>query len=183
MMILTLSQELILVLTSLLINLLVLSLVVVIFVLQKRSLVQTKQDRLIDSRLKKKIAAKVEEKLGDKIEKAVESATTNFDKQFRSKLLSAFDNSLHTAKDLASFSQEQQKAIASQSQFLVAQAVDRVEKELEEYKKNQLERIDQQIHQIIFAASREIIGRTISLSEHEGLVNQALERAKKDHFF
>ena len=43
--------------------------------------------------------------------------------------------------------------------------------------------IDDQVRQIILSAAREVLGRSISLSEHEQLVREALDKAKKDKVF
>lgn len=83
----------------------------------------------------------------------------------------------------AESSQDQQKAMVTETQFLVANKFAKVQKELEEYRNSQLAKIDAQIYLIIFEASREVLGRSISRGEHEELVRKALERAKKDRFF
>lgn len=83
----------------------------------------------------------------------------------------------------AESSQDQQKAMVREIQYLVANKFAKVQKELEEYRNSQLKKIDAQIYLIIFEASREVLGRSISRGEHEELVRKALERAKKDRFF
>lgn len=83
----------------------------------------------------------------------------------------------------AESSQDQQKAMVRETQYLVANKFAKVQKELEEYRNSQLKKIDAQIYLIIFDASREVLGRSISRGEHEELVRKALERAKKDRFF
>lgn len=80
-------------------------------------------------------------------------------------------------------SQDQQKGMVRETQYLVANKFAKVQKELEEYRNSQLKKIDAQIYLIIFEASREVLGRSISRGEHEDLVRKALERAKKDRFF
>ena len=57
------------------------------------------------------------------------------------------------------------------------------EKELEQYKKDGLARIDEDLNRIVLEAARDVLGRSISLSEHEELVRSALEKAKKKRFF
>ena len=54
---------------------------------------------------------------------------------------------------------------------------------MDEYKKNRLIQVDEQVRDIVFRAAKEVIGRSISFSEHEDLVNKALERAKKEKIF
>ena len=78
---------------------------------------------------------------------------------------------------------KQQEAITKESQYHVANMLLRAEKEVAGYKQTKLNEADQQIRDIVFRAAREVIGRSISFTEHEDLVNKALERAKKEKIF
>jgi len=55
-----------------------------------------------------------------------------------------------------------------------------VEKELETYKAERLKKIEEEIYNIIQNVSKEVLGKTLSLQEHEQLVIDALEKAKKE---
>ena len=87
------------------------------------------------------------------------------------------------SKEIGEFIEKQEQDQVKESQFFVANALSKIEKEVEEYKRNKLTKVDEEIRQIVLSAAREVIGRAISLSEHEDLVSKALERAKKDRLF
>jgi dGTP triphosphohydrolase len=55
-----------------------------------------------------------------------------------------------------------------------------VEKELEAYRTEKLKKIEDQIYNIIQNVSKEVLGKTLTLQEHEQLVIDALEKAKKE---
>lgn len=107
----------------------------------------------------------------------------NLEKQVKGQLAKYAQEAQSSTRGIAKFVEDQQKAIARESQFLVANAFSRTQKELEQYKKDGLARIDEDLNQIVLEAARDILGRSISLSEHEELVRSALEAAKKKRFF
>lgn len=59
----------------------------------------------------------------------------------------------------------------------------RMEKELDEYKKTRLEQTDKMVVRIIQTVSQELLSKTISLEDHQKLVMEALEKAKKQGAF
>jgi ribosomal protein S17E len=60
--------------------------------------------------------------------------------------------------------------------------VTEAEKEIEDYKKERFKEIDRRVYQILGKVAKETIGKTIDLSDHEKLVMEALEKAKKEIF-
>jgi len=56
------------------------------------------------------------------------------------------------------------------------------EGEIENYKKERLKEIDQKIYQMLGEVAKKTIGKTIDLSDHEKLVTEILEKAKKEIF-
>lgn len=58
-----------------------------------------------------------------------------------------------------------------------------VEKELASYKQARLKEIDQTVMSIIQKAAQEIFNKSISLSEHQQLVIESLDKAKKEGVF
>ena len=56
------------------------------------------------------------------------------------------------------------------------------EKEIESYKKERLNEIDRRIYQLLGEVAKKTIGKTVDLSDHEKLVMEALEKAKKEFF-
>lgn len=56
------------------------------------------------------------------------------------------------------------------------------EKEIENYKKERFQEIDRKIYQMVGEVAKKTIGKAIDLSDHEKLVMEALEKAKKEIF-
>ena len=86
-------------------------------------------------------------------------------------------------EQMTKFIQDQQSGVVRESQFLIAKSLEKINRELDQYRKNRLVEVDDQVRQIILSAAREVLGRSISLSEHEQLVREALDKAKKDKVF
>lgn len=61
-----------------------------------------------------------------------------------------------------------------------AEEFEKINKELAEYKKSQLIKIDNNIYNILLNISKIAFGRSISISQHEELITQALSEAQKD---
>lgn len=60
--------------------------------------------------------------------------------------------------------------------------VQETEKEIENYKKERLKEIDREIYRLLGEVAKKTIGKAINLSDHEKLVMEALEKAKKEIF-
>jgi len=58
-----------------------------------------------------------------------------------------------------------------------------LEKELEAYKQLRLKQADQTINQVIQRVSQEILNKSMTISDHQALMTEALERAKKEGVF
>ena len=58
-----------------------------------------------------------------------------------------------------------------------------VEKELEIYKQERMKQIDQTVMNIIQKASQEIFNRSLSVGDHQNIVTESLEKAKKEGLF
>jgi len=56
----------------------------------------------------------------------------------------------------------------------------RVQKEVDEYKVQMINKVDEQIYKIIQEVSKLVLGKSLSLQEHEQLIIDALDQAKKD---
>ena len=54
---------------------------------------------------------------------------------------------------------------------------------IDEYKKDKLKRVDKAIDEIIISVAKNIIGRSISVKEHNELILKALDQAKRESFF
>ncbi len=58
-----------------------------------------------------------------------------------------------------------------------------IEKKLELYRQTRLKEIDQEVGVIVQKASQEIFNKSISLADHQSLVIESLEKAKKEGIF
>lgn len=164
-------------------SLVILLLIIFLFVKSENFFGRSEKSGRSDRRLKNRLAKKFEEEAGKQLEQAIRTSTETLEKLIKQNLSQISENAYKQNQQLAVFIQEQERAVLKESQYLVANNVVKIEKELADYKANQLTKIEQQIHQIVFAAAREVLGRAISLSEHEDMVNKAIERAKRDKFF
>lgn len=127
----------------------------------------------------KKIDESVERILGSTLEdsrKKIDGEISKFSEELL-RLIHA------RSAELSAYVDKNQQEQAKQSQFYVANMLAKIEADAQGYRENKFKEIDQEIRQIVLAASREVIGRAISLSEHEDLVNKALEKAKRDKLF
>lgn len=136
-----------------------------------------------DRKTKSRIAKKIEEQASLELEKIIKATSARLEEEIDKQLAKFSDSAIKQSQQLATFVQDQQQAVIRESQFMVANTVNTAQKELATYKENQLKKVNTEINQIVFAAAREVLGRAISLAEHEDLVSKALERAKKDKFF
>lgn len=55
--------------------------------------------------------------------------------------------------------------------------------EVGKYRTEQLIKVDEQIYQILQNVAEKVLGTTLSLDEHQDLIIQALERAKRENIF
>ena len=58
-----------------------------------------------------------------------------------------------------------------------------IESELKGYKAKRIEDIEKNIQDILIQVVKEVLGKSISASEHEDLIIEALEKAKKENIF
>lgn len=60
--------------------------------------------------------------------------------------------------------------------------IQKTEEEIENYKKEEFKKMDREIYRLIGEVAKKTIGKAIDLSDHERLVMEALEKAKKEIF-
>lgn len=65
----------------------------------------------------------------------------------------------------------------------ISQEFEQVQKEIEEYKKNRVDNIGQEISTLVSKISKEVLGRTLTPEQHGEIILQELENAKKDGLF
>lgn len=137
----------------------------------------------VDKHLTKTVRAKIEKEAAEKLDKILETVSAELGHLLKAQVSKLSDDSSRIIRELADSAGEQQKNLARESQFLVANNLAKAQKDIDLYRESQLAKVDQEINSIVYVAAREILGRAISLSEHEDLVHKALERAKRDKFF
>ncbi|MBI2613501.1 MAG: hypothetical protein HYW62_01920 [Candidatus Levybacteria bacterium] len=130
--------------------------------------------------------------------KEFEKATSDFLKLYtqilqdlKSKNIEVFQNvskdiEVNTMTEIKNFIQSMGELTAS-SQKLVKKKIDAdylsVKKEIETYKEEELKKVDQQIYELLEKVSKLALGKALSLSEHEDLIEKSLEKAKKEGTF
>lgn len=173
----------IVIIISFVLSFLSLSMLTYLFFKLKQILKQQGEIILMDSKIRRRVSKKIEslatERLDEVIKKTSEKLETELKKHFED--LSQFAAS--ESNEMGKFIIKQQEIIVKESQYHVANMLLKAEKEVVNYKDIKLKEVDQQVRDIVFRAAREVIGRAISFSEHEDLVNKALERAKKEKIF
>lgn len=56
-------------------------------------------------------------------------------------------------------------------------------RKIEEYTREKLKKVDESIYQVLALVSKEVLGKSLSMEEHEEVVLRALEEAKREGFF
>lgn len=136
-----------------------------------------------DEKLKSELTKKIEEIARQRVEEIFEKASGNVNQDIKKHIDTLADLASKKGREISEFVTGAQKDQITQTQFFVANSLAKIEKETEAYRKNKLTKVDEEIRQIVLAAARDVIGRAISLSEHEDLVTKALEKAKREQIF
>ena len=168
---------------TLLINLAVLVILAAIFLLISKASHESKNLTHDERQMHKRVAKKIEEEAGEKLDAMIKLSSENLEREIRSQLTKLVDRADAQSREMTQFVAKQEEAIVRESQLMVANIVVKAEKEAEVYRQNQIDKVSAQINSIVASAAKEVLGRAISLSEHEDMVRQALEKAKKDKFF
>ncbi len=164
---------------SLIVNLVILW---VLLVLWKFKLPQ-KETKKRESGRSLKITPKIQREIQAEISKGIRAYFEGLESKMKINLNQMEKLAVSSAKNLSDFIKEQQRGVAKEMQFLVANNILKTEKELEEYKKKKIQEIDGRINAIILETSREVLGKSVDLATHEDLVMKALEQAKVDNLF
>lgn len=138
---------------------------------------------LLDNKIRRRVSKKIEQLATERLDEVIKKTSTKLETELRKHFSDLAEFAANESNEMGKFIIKQQEAITKESQYHVANMLIKSEKEVEEYKKNRLAQIDEQVRDIVFRAAKEVIGRSISFSEHEDLVNKALERAKKEKIF
>jgi vacuolar-type H+-ATPase subunit E/Vma4 len=120
------------------------------------------------------------QKLVVDIEKEALSTAQDFAKSYQASLKQLSSSSLNDFQVVVKgLEADLQKQIQDFHETLFSQ----MKGELEEYKKARLAQTEQTITKVIEKASQEIFNKSISLSDHQSLVIEALEKAKREGIF
>ncbi len=114
------------------------------------------------------------------IQKEGEGIARTFSSEYSSSLKQLTTQSLNefqtTMTDL-------QSGLKKQIQEFHTSLLPEIEKELQVYKQARVQQIDQTVTNIIQKASQEIFNKSLSLSDHQAIVTESLEKAKKEGLF
>ncbi len=168
---------------SLVVSLITFVLVLVLSIKIKKNAADEEKFLASDKHLRESLSKKIEELAASTISEITHDSASRVEKEVQRFIEELADLSSAKSREIAAFVQKAEQEQVKESQFFVANMLSKAEKEVEEYKKNKIGNVDEQIREIVISAAREVIGRAISLSEHEDLVNKALEKAKKDQIF
>jgi hypothetical protein len=130
--------------------------------------------------------------------KEFEKATSDFSTQYfqvlqdlKTKNIEVFQNlskaiEADTIAEVNGFKESMQK-LTTLSQNEIKKRIDSeyevLKTEIENYKKERLQRVDSEIYQLLEKISKLVFGKALSLSEHEGLIEASVEKAKKEGIF
>lgn len=130
--------------------------------------------------------------------KEFEKAASDFTKSYfqilqdlKTKNVEVFQNiskdiEINTMEEIKDFKESMQKLTAL-SQKEVKKKIDvdysTTKKEIEDYKKEELEKIDSEIYEFLERITKKVLGKALNLSEHEDLITESLEKAKQEGVF
>src|SRR3989304_7340159 len=130
--------------------------------------------------------------------KEFEKATSDFTalhsqilQDLKTKNIEVFQNvskdiEVDTMKEIRSFKESMQKlTVLSQKEARrkIDANYEASKKEIENYEKEELRKIDSGIYELLEKISKLVLGKTLSLADHEDLIEKSLEKAKKEGVF
>lgn len=130
--------------------------------------------------------------------KTFEKATSDFTKLYtqvlqdlKTKNIELFQNiskdiEVNTISQIKNFKESMEELTVS-SEKLVKKKIDTdyetLRKEIEAYKEDKRKKIDDEIYRVLERVSKLALGKALNLSEHEDLIKESLEKAKKEGVF
>jgi hypothetical protein len=91
-----------------------------------------------------------------------------------------------TVDEIKSFKESMQK-LTTLSQNEIKKKIDAdyeiLKTEVENHKKEKMQKVDSEIYRLLEEISKLVLGKALSLSEHEGLIEESVEKAKKEGIF
>lgn len=178
-----LTQVTVLIVISFVLSFLSLSMLTYLFFKLKQIFNQQQEIILMDAKIRKRATKQINKIATERIDDIIKKTSLKLETELMKHFQDLAEFSATESNKMGQFIIKQQEAITRESQYHVANMLLKAEKEVADYKKSKLNVVDQQVRDIIFRAAREAIGRSISFTEHEDLVNKALERAKREKIF
>jgi vacuolar-type H+-ATPase subunit H len=120
------------------------------------------------------------QKMEEQIEKDAGSASHEFTKTYSSSLQKLATSSLN---EFQTITRTMEADLQKQTKDFSAKMLPTLEKELEEYKKIRLQQAERTITHVIQEVSQEILNKSLSLDDHQRLLVESLEKAKKEGVF
>ena len=118
--------------------------------------------------------------LAEDIQKHVATSGQEFNSSYQASLKQVSDQSLNEFKTvLSGMEQELQNNIKRFNEVLLPN----LEKEIAEYKKARLDQAEQEVVQIVQKVSQEVFNKSLPLSDHQNLVIESFEKAKREGIF
>jgi hypothetical protein len=114
------------------------------------------------------------------IKKEGENITREFTGEYTSSLKNLSNESLTEFQKIMS---ELQTDLNKQNKDFQNTLLPEIQKEVEAYKKIRMQQVDQAVTGIVQKASQEIFNKTISIADHQAVIIQSLEKAKKEGIF
>lgn len=114
------------------------------------------------------------------IQKEALATAQSFTQSYQASLNQIATSSLHDFQNVA---KELEGDLQKQVKEFHETLLPNLQKELEGYKQSRLEQTDQTINKIIQKVSEEVLNISLPISEHQTLLIQSLEKAKKEGIF
>ena len=127
----------------------------------------------------------------DSLDKALQKMVTEIEKESDDtgrSIMNSYQSSLKevTASSLKNFdkiSKELESDLQKQIKAFNDTQMSSMKKELEDYKASQLKHTEQMITAIVQQVSQEVLNKSISIDDHQKLIMESFEKAKKDGLF
>jgi len=114
------------------------------------------------------------------IRKEVSAMAQSYRGKYQDSLVALTNESLQGFKAVSTELQESlQKQVAEFHKTMLPN----LEKELDEYKQSRMKETDQTIRKIVQKVSQEFLNKSLSIDDHQKLLVDALEKAKREGFF
>lgn len=97
------------------------------------------------------------------------------------KLLKSVENfEIDQAQKVLSYSEEQQAITDKNLQQMRLEELEKIHQRIERYKEEELSLFDKKVKAVIDKAAVEVLGKALTSQEQESLIEEALEKAKKE---